>query len=397
MPTSSSESGKRRTVLFYMGHPAHYHLFSQLADLLNQRGYKVVFAVREKDIILDLVKDSTYTIRLTSRRRRNNKLSILWELICRALTFVRLNSQFRPELLVGSDVVLVQVGRLLRKPVIFLNEDDAHIVPLVAKLGFRYASVVLSPISCDLGNYGDHKVGYAGYQKMSYLHPRCFRPDAGRLTFRQHKSEGYFLIRLVELSAHHDSAANGITDDVLRSIIKSLTTHGRVFLSCERKIPLDLQKFALRLDPRDIHHAISFAEIFISDSQSMTVEAAILGTPSIRFSDFAGRIGVLEELEHRYGLTYGIKTSDPERLMQKIDHLLQMESPKLEWRKRRDRMLSEKIDVTQFLVWFVENYPDSHAIMKTQPDYQWNFLAPIASSDIGRSQENACATKASAR
>ena len=39
--------------------------------------------------------------------------------------------------------------------------------------------------------------------------------------------------------------------------------------------------------------------MLVCDSQSMTVEAAILGIPSIRYSDFSGRIGVLEELEKR--------------------------------------------------------------------------------------------------
>ncbi len=40
---------------------------------------------------------------------------------------------------------------------------------------------------------------------------------------------------------------------------------------------------------------------------------------------------------------------------------------------RRQKMLLEKIDVTAFLVWFVENYPESAKIMKENPDYQWRF------------------------
>jgi hypothetical protein len=31
-------------------------------------------------------------------------------------------------------------------------------------------------------------------------------------------------------------------------------------------------------------------------------------------------------------------------------------------------MLSDKIDVTAFMVWFVENYPESVKIMKENPD-----------------------------
>ncbi len=35
----------------------------------------------------------------------------------------------------------------------------------------------------------------------------------------------------------------------------------------------------------------------------MIAEAAVLGTPSIRFNDFVGKLGYLEDLEHKYGLT----------------------------------------------------------------------------------------------
>jgi len=35
--------------------------------------------------------------------------------------------------------------------------------------------------------------------------------------------------------------------------------------------------------------------------------------------------------------------------------------------------LLDKIDVTAFLVWFVEYYPKSAKIMKENPDYQYNF------------------------
>ena len=36
-------------------------------------------------------------------------------------------------------------------------------------------------------------------------------------------------------------------------------------------------------------------------------------------------------------------------------------------------MLADKIDVTAFMVWFIENYPGSFRIMKEEPDYQYRF------------------------
>jgi predicted glycosyltransferase len=113
--------------------------------------------------------------------------------------------------------------------------------------------------------------------------------------------------------------------------------------------------------------------MYIGDSQTMAAEAAVLGTPSLRFNDFVGKLGYLEELEHKYGLTYGIKTAEPEKLYQKIEELLHVTDLSEEWQRRKRKMLSEKIDVTAFMVWFVENYPESVVIMKDNPDYQYKF------------------------
>ncbi len=128
-----------------------------------------------------------------------------------------------------------------------------------------------------------------------------------------------------------------------------------------------------------MHDALAFADLYVGDSQTMTAEAAVLGTPAIRFNDFVGKLGYLEELEHRYGLTYGIKTSEPGQLFSKIEELLAMPNLRQEWQRRRERMLADKIDVTAFMVWFIENYPDSATAIRSDPTLQHRFqLQPAA-------------------
>ena len=60
-------------------------------------------------------------------------------------------------------------------------------------------------------------------------------------------------------------------------------------------------------------------------------------------------------------------------LYQKIEEISYPSNLKEEWQNRRQKMLSEKIDVTAFMVWFIENYPESANIMANNPDYQWKF------------------------
>ena len=50
-----------------------------------------------------------------------------------------------------------------------------------------------------------------------------------------------------------------------------------------------------------------------------------------------------------------------------------MKNLKEEWQVRRQKMLVDKIDVSAFYVWFIENYPESARIMKENPDYQYRF------------------------
>jgi len=179
---------------------------------------------------------------------------------------------------------------------------------------------------------------------------------------------------LAALTAYHDDGIKGLNSNLIKNVIQLIEKKDySVYISSESKLDNDFEKYQLKIKQTDIHHLMGYASLLISDSQSMTVEAAIMGIPSIRFSDFAGKISVLEELEHVYNLTIGIHTSEPDKLPFYTEQLLNDENLKETFQNRRQKMLSEKIDVTAFLVWFIENYPESKKIMKENPDYQYNF------------------------
>ena len=77
--------------------------------------------------------------------------------------------------------------------------------------------------------------------------------------------------------------------------------------------------------------------------QTMTAEAAVLGTPAIRINDFVGRVSYLDELED-YGLAYGFKPGQEQNLLDTLDELLAITDRSQIFLERRQRMLSEKID-----------------------------------------------------
>ena len=148
---------------------------------------------------------------------------------------------------------------------------------------------------------------------------------------------------------------------------------GNVYLTSERPVSLNIQTRQLVINPLDIHHVMAFASLYIGDSQTMAAEAGVLGTPFIRYNDFVGKIGYLREIEEKYEMGYGIKPSEPDKLYSKIRELLDTPNLKEIWDNKKEKMIADKIDVTAFMVWFIENYPDSAKIMKEDPDYQYRF------------------------
>jgi predicted glycosyltransferase len=277
--------------------------------------------------------------------------------------------------MVGTDYSITHVGKLLNIPSILLNEDDFEINKLFCRFSYPFSNCIISPTVCNVGKYQHKKINYQGYQKLSYLHPTVFEPDPGVVAKYISPEEKYFLIRFVSFSAGHDIEMNhgGLENMNIQDLINVLLPFGKVFISSESGLPVSLEQYKLKIDYKDIHHILAFSTLFIADSQSMIVEAAMLGTPSIRFNSYVGKISVLDELEKKYGLTIGIHNSNPVKLMNQVKEMISNKNLKAEYKGKKEKMLHDKINVNLFLIWFIENYPESEDVMRKNPDYQYNF------------------------
>lgn len=360
-------------VLFDLGHPAHYHLVKHVAQKLSDSGIEIHFSIQKKDVLEELIKETSFGYKnILPNGRKPSKYGLVKSFITRFVNLLLYTLKIKPQLLVGTSAEISYIGKLLNIPSFNLCEDDAKIVPLHSNMAYPLATEILTPISCDNGRWNKKSIKYDSYQKLAYLHPNYFSPNEHILR-KYNINRPYSLIRFSKLSAHHDYGIKGIDEPLAIQIINILLAYGSVYLSSEKVITKNLDQYRLSIDPRDIHHILYFAKILISDSQSMTVEAAVLGTPSIRFSSFAGKIGVLEELEHKYELTYGIKPEEPEKLLNMLIELLNIKNIEDIFKSRRQKMLADKIDVTSFFVWMIQNYPNSKLEIKNNPEIQYHF------------------------
>lgn len=358
-------------ILIYCAHPAQFLFYKFVIKKLKEKGHQVKLLIKSKDVLELLIKAEGFDYEnILIEGRKDSKIGIIIGLLKRLFRINKIVRKFKPDILLGTDASIAQLAWFYRKPGIITLEDDAEIIPNLAKLAFPFAKHIITPLECSVGKWGSKKIGYAGYMKLAYLHPSYFKPDKSKLS---DVKQPFYLIRLSHLKAHHDFGIQGISLSILDTIIDKLEKKGSVLISSERPLPEKYTKYLIKIEPQNIHHYLNFADLLICDSQSMAMEAAMLGTASIRFSDFAGKISVLEELEHNYNLTYGIPTNKPEQLFKKLDELLLMNKLQSVFKDRRDKMLQDKIDVTAFMVWFIENYPQSAKIMKDNPEYQYRF------------------------
>lgn len=360
------------TILIFLSHPAQFLFYRNPVTCLREKGHHVFVVIKNKDVLKELLDDAGWEYLVVPQKKHSKSyVSFFQNLLIRDNRILKMARIIKPDLLMGSDASVAHVGRILGTPCITTIEDDYTVIRNLARLTYPFTTYILTPEPCGVGEWQHKKIAYKGYMKLSYLHPSVFQADRAKIM--DSLREPYFLIRLSGLEAHHDFGVKGVGAVLLDHIIELLKGSGKIYITSEKPLPERYLPYLLECKPSDIHHYLFFARMLICDSQSMAVEASVLGTPNIRVSSFKGKISVLEELEHTYGLTSGFQPGENEAVLTKIKQLLEDDSAQAKYRSRNRMMLNDKIDVSAFLVWFVENYPESAWIMLSSPEYQEQF------------------------
>lgn len=351
-------------ILVALNHPAHYYLFKYSVRELLLIGYTIIYVIKEKDVLEDLlISEKVEYIKIAQRKERlPNAFSILSngfiELMAQNVNLLSVVIRWKPHLMIGTDISITHIGTLLRIPSFVFNEDDYNINKIFCKLSYPFSTRIVSPETCSVGPYEKKKIPYNGIQKMAYLHPDYFTPDRSLIEGIIGTKEKYFLIRLVSLTSGHDIEGihTGLTESIIDSIIKLLQPEGRIFITNEGKLPKKYESLRLKIEVNKMHHILAHASIFIGDSQTMCAESGLLGTPFIRFNDFVGKIAYLSEIEDKYQLGFGIPTSQPDKVIEKVKEILATPNIKELWEERCRVIFSDKVDVAKFFSEIIVNH-----------------------------------------
>lgn len=342
-------------ILVDIGHPAHVHLFRNAMRIWHDHGHSIAITIRDKDItakLLDLYGLS-YTIASSARQ---GTLGLGLELFEHDWGVLKIARQHKSQILMGTSIAAAHVARLIGAKSIIFNEDDASVAKTFVRLAYPLAHAIVTP-TCLNEDHGERHITYNGYQKLAYLHPNYFTPNPEVLSrLGVALGEPFFILRFVSLKAAHDRGEAGMSLLLREKIIHKLSEYGRVFITSESSLEDGFKPYQIRIDPTDIHDALFYATMFIGDSQSMAVEAAILGIPTIRINTFANRCSVLQELEMNYQLGAAFLPTEEDEIFSKISEWLNYKDLKAQWEHKRSRLLSEKIDVTEWMVEMLEQF-----------------------------------------
>ena len=343
-------------ILVDIGHPAHVHLFHPLAKELSDRGHRLFYSVRDIPVAIRLMEHYGMTPYLNLGHKNDNLVGKAKSVLHQDLTLLQFVRRHHIDLGISSGIVLGHVSRFSHMKAFLFDDDDDAAEPLIVKYGHPFSNVVFTP-DC-IRRKTRHAIYYSGTHELAYLHPRRFTPDPSVLQRAGiQQGQRFFILRFVALKGHHDIGQQGLALEQKKALIELLKPHGHVIITSERSIEPEFEAYRLPVPPEDIHSLMAYSSLFLGDSQTMTSEAAVLGVPALKCNTFAGRLSVPNMLEQRFDLCHAYMPSQFDDMYRHVEQLLSRnpEGLKNEWQSKRQRLLAETINSTDFFVDYIES------------------------------------------
>lgn len=354
---------EKMKLLIDIGHPAHVHLFKYFAWQMQDRGHNVFFTSRDKEFTKQLLSDYNFIYDIVSKNKSNLFLKFInvFKIVFRiALVMYK----YKPDVTLShGSFYLAFVAFLFNKPHISF-ENNGNIEQVILYKPFTNVIITSQVLQ---KNYRSKQIRINFNHEIVYLMKKYFTPNQKVFSFlKLNPGEKFIFIRLVSWAASHDIGIKKINHNKLYNYIFELSKITKIFISSETEIPEILKEFEISIPPSLIHDVLYYSKLYLGEGATMASEASCLGTPSVYINPIKREY--LTELQD-YGLLF--QSTDLDEVKEKVKVILNNNNNAMIG--RLESFLVDKIDVTSFLVWFVEEYPKSFKIMKENSDYQYNF------------------------
>ena len=349
-------------ILFEIGHPAHVHLFKYVFPQLEKDGHEIKIMVKEREGAVGCLLKHYGFEYANLQHNSPHLMGKAKNMILNEIKIFKIAKKFNPDIFVSvASPFSAHVSSILKKPHICLTDtEDAN---LQLALMVPFTKSILTP-DCFLKQFPYHKhIKYPGYHELAYLYPNRFTPDPSVLDYLGvEKGEDYVIMRFSAWDASHDISQHGFRSNKERLMfVRELEKYAKVFISSEIPLKGKLESRRINIPPYRIHDALYYASLYVGDGHKMAAESGILGTPSILVSTRWKKTGNFIDFVKKYNTVEAFEDINS-AILRSIELLQNQKEEKKMWLSKAKNMVKEKIDVSVFLVYFIENYPESHKI-----------------------------------
>lgn len=336
--------------IFELNHPKHYYQFKYVMQALASQGHNILVLARDKDVLLDVLEEEgvEYTLFGKHRKKMSAKIMGTFSIIKNYLSIVH---RYHPDVIVskGSWYGTFTAWLTRKKSVIF---PDSEVVKLTNNYVVPLCTQVVTPQSFKL-DYGKKHSRVAGIFEDCYLSPQVYKPDPS-IVEKYGLQKPYAVLRFVGWFANHDVGNKGFNSEEKKTLVQKIAKNMTVYISSEKELPEELQQYRLPTPASSIHDVLSFADLYVGDSQTMAAEAALLGTPAIRCNSFVGPNDMSNfiMLQKDYGVLFNI--ADPSQATAKAEELSQ-QSHKAEWQQKREQYYAQIGDINASITHMLTN------------------------------------------
>lgn len=332
---------------------------------LAKNGWTGLFVTKDKECAIDLLKAYDLPYHVLGENKRGVVRKIL-SLPSFSLKMIDVARRFKPDIFISRVSPLSGYASfVLRKP--HITFTDTENVKLLDTISQPFADVILTS-DVYLRDHGKKHFRYPGYHELAYLHPKRFTKDPSILRkFGVDPDTKFAIVRFVTWGAHHDIGSSGFSKNNRIRLVNELAKHLRVYISSEGELPEEISKYQLVIPAEHIHQMLAQAQMFVGESATMASECAMLGTPAIYLN--SNHYGSTDS-QSKYGLIELFPSNDSgqkEAISSALSKARESDIKDI-WIMKLAKMLDSKIDVTKFMVWLVQEYPNSIDELREKPD-----------------------------
>jgi predicted glycosyltransferase len=333
-------------------HPANVHYFKHAIDNWIKNGHQIIITCRNKEITYELLDLEGLEYIPMGKNPKSLLGKFLFLFKCEWKIF-RLYLKKKPDISLSFAASYVaHMSYLFWLP--HISFDDTEHAKINRLLYLPFTDLVLNPESYLL-DLGKKQFKFKGHMELFYLNLKYFKPDSSIFSeLGIVENTPFVFLRFVSWGAFHDKKQMGFSDDYKIRLVEKLALKSTVFISSEGELPKELKPYQIKIKPHRVHHALFFASLFIGEGATMASECAALGTPAIYVNSLDA--GTLQK-QSKDGLIHNLRYQ--KGVIELALEIIENKEFKEETRSKVEQLSKARYNLTDFLVWLVEEYPNS--------------------------------------